>query len=117
MSCTPCCLARSRCTHAPRRPRRFWPTSAAGRFTPTDARQGYAKVEGPWGALTVGRMRTLFSRGATDIDVMYAHRWGVGWPGKLDNNGPSTGMLGFGVLGSGFSSGVIYGTPKQHGLQ
>jgi hypothetical protein len=82
-----------------------------------DARQGYAKLEGPWGALTVGRMRTLFSRGATDIDVMYAHRWGVGWPGKLDNNGPSTGMLGFGVLGSGFSSGVIYGTPKQHGFQ
>ena len=41
----------------------------------------------------------------------------VGWPGKLDNNGPSTGMLGFGVLGSGFSSGVIYGTPKQHGFQ
>jgi predicted porin len=82
-----------------------------------DARQGYVKLEGPWGALTVGRMRTLFSRGATDIDVMYAHRWGVGWPGKLDNNGPSTGMLGFGVLGSGFSSGVIYGTPKQHGFQ
>jgi hypothetical protein len=82
-----------------------------------DARQGYAKLEGPWGALTAGRTRTLFSRGATDIDVMYAHRWGVGWPGKLDNNGPTLGMLGFGVLGSGFSSAVIYGTPVIHRLQ
>ncbi len=82
-----------------------------------DARQGYAKLEGPWGSFTAGRMRTLFSRGATDIDVMYAHRWGVGWPGKIDNNGPTLGMLGFGVLGSGFSSGVIYATPLQHGLQ
>jgi len=82
-----------------------------------DARQGYAKLEGPWGSLTVGRMRGLFSRGATDINVMYAHRWGVGWPGKLDSNGPSTGMLGFGVLGSGFSSGVMYGTPTLAGLQ
>jgi len=82
-----------------------------------DARQGYLKLEGPWGALTVGRMRGLFSRGATDINVMYAHRWGVGWPGKLDNNGPSTGMLGFGVLGSGFTSGVIYTTPNQGGLR
>ena len=82
-----------------------------------DARQGYAKLEGAWGALTVGRTRTLFSRGATDIDVMYAHRWGVGWPGKLDNNGPTLGMLGFGVLGSGFSSAFIYGTPTILGLQ
>jgi hypothetical protein len=81
-----------------------------------DARQGYGKLEGPWGSLIVGRTRGLFSRGATDIDVMYAHRWGVGWPGKLDNNGPTLGMLGFGVLGSGFSSGIVYGTPVQGGL-
>ena len=26
------------------------------------------------------------------IDVLYAHRWGVGWPGALDNKGPSLGM-------------------------
>jgi hypothetical protein len=82
-----------------------------------DARQGYAKLEGPWGSFTMGRTRTLFSRGATDIDVMYAHRYGVGWPGKLDNNGPTLGMLGFGVLGSGFSSALIYGTPVEHGFQ
>ena len=29
----------------------------------------------------------------TDIDVLYAHRWGVGWPGALDNKGPSLGQL------------------------
>ena len=81
------------------------------RTTPTRGR-ATGSWRAPGGRLTVGRTRTLFSRGATDIDVMYAHRWGVGWPGKLDNNGPTLGMLGFGVLGSGFSSGVIYGTPR-----
>ncbi|MEP6653327.1 MAG: porin [Myxococcales bacterium] len=82
-----------------------------------DARQGYAKLDGPWGSFTMGRTRTLFSRGATDIDVLYAHRWGLGWPGKLDNNGPTSGQLGFGVLGSGFSSSIIYGTPTIRGFQ
>jgi len=38
-----------------------------------DARQGYAGLEGPWGTLLAGRMRGLFSRGNTDIDVLYAH--------------------------------------------
>jgi hypothetical protein len=82
-----------------------------------DARQGWAKLEGPWGALTAGRVRALFSRGATDIDVMYAHRWGLGFPGSIDNRGPTLGQLGFGVLGNGFSSGIIYGTPSIAGLQ
>jgi porin-like protein len=82
-----------------------------------DARQGWAKLEGPWGALTAGRVRALFSRGATDIDVMYAHRWGLGFPGSIDNRGPTLGQLGFGVLGNGFSSGIIYGTPNIAGLQ
>ena len=39
-----------------------------------DVRQGYAKIEGRWGSLAAGRTRTLFSRGATDIDTLYAHR-------------------------------------------
>jgi hypothetical protein len=82
-----------------------------------DARQGYAKLEGPWGSFLMGRTRALFSRGATDIDSLYAHRWGVGWPGSIDSNGPSLGQIGFGVLGSGFASGVIYGTPSIGGLQ
>jgi predicted porin len=82
-----------------------------------DVRQGYARLEGPWGALTVGRQRTLTSRGATDIDVLYAHRWGVGFPNQVDRKGPTQGMVGFGVLGSGFAGGLIYGTPTVAGLQ
>jgi hypothetical protein len=58
----------------------------------------------------------LFSRGATDIDVMYAHRWGVGMPSPVDSNGPTLGQIGFGVLGSGFAGGLMYGTPTIAGL-
>lgn len=82
-----------------------------------DVRQGYAKLEGPWGMFLAGRTRTLFSRGATDIDVMYAHRYGVGFPGNIDSNGPSLGHIGFGVLGSGFAAGLLYATPSVGGLQ
>ncbi len=84
---------------------------------PVDVRQGYGKVEGPWGSLLAGRTRTLFSRGATDIDVLYAHRWGVGFPNLIDSKGPTQGMVGFGVLGSGFGAGFIYGTPVLAGFQ
>ena len=84
---------------------------------PPDARQGYAKLEGPWGSFLAGRTRTLFSRGATDINVLYAHRWGVGFPNTIDKKGPTQGMVGFGVMGSGFAAGMIYGTPVMSGLQ
>jgi hypothetical protein len=84
---------------------------------PADVRQGYGKLEGPWGSFLAGRTRTLFSRGATDINVMYAHRWGVGFPNAIDGKGPTQGMVGFGVLGSGFAAGMIYGTPVVAGLQ
>ena len=76
-----------------------------------DVRQGYAKLEGPWGSFLAGRTRTLTSRGATDINVLYAHRWGVGFPNAIDSKGPTQGMVGFGVLGSGFGAGMIYATP------
>jgi hypothetical protein len=82
-----------------------------------DVRQGWAKLEGPWGSFTAGRVRGLFSRGASDINVLYAHRWGVGWPGSIGNVGPTQGMVGFGVLGSGFSSALVYGTPVVGGLK
>ena len=85
-----------------------------------DVRQGYAKLEGPWGSFLAGRTRTLFSRGATDIDVLYGHRWGVGGfgtPNMIQNRGPTQGMVGFGVMGSGFGAGMIYGTPVIAGLQ
>jgi len=84
---------------------------------PVDVRQGYAKLEGPWGSFLAGRTRTLFSRGATDINTLYAHRWGIGFPNQIDSKGPTQGMVGFGVLGSGFASGLIYGTPVLAGFQ
>jgi hypothetical protein len=83
-----------------------------------DVRQGYLKLEGKrWGSLLVGRSRSLFARGNTDNDVMYAHGFGVGYPGAVDSQGPTQGQIGFGILGSGFSSGIVYGTPSFHGLQ
>jgi hypothetical protein len=84
---------------------------------PADLRIGYLKLEGPWGSVVAGRQRTLFSRGATDIDVLYAHRYGVGFPGAIDSNGPTSGQVGFGVLGSGFAAGMVYATPPLAGLQ
>jgi hypothetical protein len=82
-----------------------------------DVRQGYLKVEGPWGTFLAGKTRCLFSRGATDIDTFYAHRYGLGYPGNIDSNGPTLGHIGFGVLGSGFAAGLIYGTPVLAGFQ
>ncbi len=83
---------------------------------PADVRQGYAKIEGPWGSFLAGRTRTLFSRGATDIDVLYAHKWGVGFPNSITSNGPTLGQVGFGVMGSGFGAALIYGTPVLAGF-
>lgn len=89
-----------------------------GTPNPVDVRQGYLKLEGTWGSLLGGRSRTLFSRGATDINVAYAHRYGVGYPGAaVDSYGPTAGQIGFGVLGSGFASGFVYATPVLAGLQ
>lgn len=82
-----------------------------------DVRQGFVKVEGRWGSVLGGRSRGLFSRGATDIDAMYAHRYGLGFPGRIDSNGPTAGHIGFGVLASGFGAGLVYATPVLSGLQ
>ncbi|HXJ19315.1 MAG TPA: porin [Polyangia bacterium] len=91
-------------------------SQAKGNVNPADVRQGYAKLEGPWGSFLAGRTRTLFSRGATDIDVLYAHKWGVGFPSSIDSNGPTQGQVGFGVMGSGFGAAMIYGTPVLGGF-
>ena len=88
-----------------------------GQDTPPDVRQGWAKLEGPWGSVQAGRVPALFSRGATQIDALYAHRYGLGFPGNIDNNGPTRGQIGFGLLGSGFSGGAVYATPALAGLQ
>jgi hypothetical protein len=83
-----------------------------GQINYADVRQGYVKAEGPWGSVLLGRTRGLFSRAATDIDTMYGHGYGVGYPGSFDTaGGPTQGQIGFGLLGSGFASGVVYATP------
>ncbi|MFL5304103.1 MAG: porin [Polyangia bacterium] len=82
-----------------------------------DAREGYLQISGPGGSLLVGRALDLFSRGATEIDFLYGHRYGVGNPAGFSEEGPAGGQIGYGVLGAGFSAGIVYATPSFHGLQ
>lgn len=84
---------------------------------PVDVRQGYARIDGLWGSVTVGRQLTLFSRGAAEIDFLYGHGYGVGWPAAGVQSGTAAGHVGTGVLGPGFASGVIYFSPVLSGLQ
>lgn len=83
----------------------------------TDAREGYARLEGRWGSLLAGRSLDLFSRGATENDFLYGHGYAVGYPGDIDNVGTTAGLIGFGVLAAFFSPGVVYATPSLGGLQ
>jgi hypothetical protein len=48
---------------------------------------------------------------------MYGHGYALGFPGNIDSNGPTGGMIGFGVLAAFFSPGIMYSTPKAGGLQ
>ena len=82
-----------------------------------DVREGYVRLDGPWGSLLMGRSLTLFSRGATEIDFLYGHGFGVGNPAGYDSHGPSAGHVGYGVLANGFASGAAYTTPVLGGLQ
>jgi len=82
-----------------------------------DEREGYIKAEGPGGSLLVGRALSLFSRGATEIDYLYGHGYGVGNPSGFEFSGPSGGHIGYGVLAPVFVAGVQYATPKLAGLQ
>lgn len=84
---------------------------------PVDVRQGYAKLEGPYGSLIVGRQLTLFSRGAADIDFLYGHGYGVGLVTGVDSGGTAAGHVGTGVLGPGFAAGAVYVTPNLNGLK
>lgn len=86
-------------------------------FVRPDAREGYAMLEGPWGSLLVGRALDLFSRGATENDFLYCHGYALGFPGNIDNVGPTAGLIGFGVSAAFFSTGIVYGTPSLGGLK
>jgi hypothetical protein len=82
-----------------------------------DVREGYMKIEGPWGSFLAGKALTLFNRGATEANFMYLHGYGLGYPGSISNSGPAAGMIGFGVLASTFSGGLVYATPSLAGIQ
>jgi hypothetical protein len=82
-----------------------------------DEREAYLKIEGPGGSLLVGRALSLFSRGAVEIDFLYGHGYGVGNPAGFDEQGPTAGHIGYGVVAPVFVSGVAYATPSFHGLQ
>lgn len=84
-----------------------------------DAREGYLQIESRrWGTLTAGRALDLFSRGATQNDFLYGHGYSLGFPGTIDSQpvGPANGMIGFGVLASFFTAGIMYTTPSLAGL-
>jgi hypothetical protein len=82
-----------------------------------DVREGYLKIEGPWGTVTAGKALTLFNRGATEANFLYLHGYGLGYPGSISVQGPAAGMIGFGILASTFSGGLTYATPSLAGIQ
>jgi hypothetical protein len=82
----------------------------------TDAREGYLQVDGPWGSVVAGRALDLFSRGATQNNFLYGFGYGAGM-GDVDGIGTASGLIGFGVMASFFSPGLVYATPLLGGLQ
>jgi len=93
-----------------------------------DFREGFMRIEGRWGELNGGRFMSLYGRGLTEIDALYGHGYGVGFPmlrrsfavpvtGDLRYQGPTGGMTGFGVLGATYAAGVTYDTPSFSGLK
>jgi hypothetical protein len=86
-------------------------------YPDVDWREGYINIEGPGGTLRAGRALSLFSRGAVEIDYLYAHQFGVGNPAGFSARGPSGGHIGYGVVAPVFTAGVSYATPRFHGLQ
>ncbi len=81
-----------------------------------DVQQGFLKIEAPWGTVLAGRVRELFTRGALDIDMLYGHTWGVGFPANINSYTSTLGQVGFGLLGNDFGAGITYATPSFAGL-
>jgi len=83
-----------------------------------DAREGYGKIDSKrYGSLVVGKALELFSRGAVENDFLYHDGYALGYPGNIDNTGPTNGMIGFGVLAAFFAPGFMYTTPDLAGLK
>lgn len=96
-------------------------TQSRWKYVPVyaDVREGYLKLDGPWGNFLAGRSLGLFGRGSTEIDFRYMHGYGLGRPCEdkgLDEAGPTCGQIGHGVMFPGFSPGVVYQTPRAAGL-
>ncbi len=91
--------------------RKYWPVEA-------DFKEAFGAVDTPYGSVTLGRHLGLFSRGIVEMDFLYLHQYGVGFPGgSLVGPGPTAGMIGFGVLAAFFQPGFTYTSPKLAGLQ
>jgi hypothetical protein len=85
-------------------------------FPLIDVREGYVNFDGPWGSLTAGRQLGLFGRTSTEIDFLYGHNYGLGYPCG-DGQGPTCGHIGTGVMFPGFAAGFMYSTPSLAGLK
>jgi hypothetical protein len=93
-----------------------------------DFREGYLQAEGNWGQVTGGRFLSPFGRGMTELDTLYGHGYGVGFPmvgrdateqvsGDLTLSGGTGGMTGFGLLGGTYAAGLMYTTPSLAGIK
>jgi hypothetical protein len=93
-----------------------------------DFREGFLQLDAPWGSVTAGRFMGIVGRGATEIDTLYGHGYGVGFPivsrgfnlpatGDVNFPGPTAGMGGFGLLAGYQAAGVMYATPSLSGLK
>jgi predicted porin len=82
-----------------------------------DIRQGFVKLEGPWGGLLLGRNVGLHSRGSLMQDsFISADEYSVGSPCNITGLGITCGQVGYGVLMPGFNAGIVYNTPDLHGF-
>lgn len=82
-----------------------------------DFREAFGRAEGSWGAVTLGRTLSLFSRGMYEVARDYGHRYGVGHNSALVDPGAAAGMIGFGVAAPSYNPGIYYTTPSLAGLR
>jgi predicted porin len=80
-----------------------------------DVREGFVSIDGKFGTLTAGRMWPLLGRTSYEVDFLYGHGYGVGFP-CVDAQGPTCGQVGLGALHPGYAAGLIYTSPSLAGL-
>src|SRR6185369_1551907 len=96
------------------------PIESLGRdkWKPVDAdvREGYVDIAGSFGTVTAGRMMPLLGRTSYELDFLYGHGLGVGFP-CVDAQGPTCGQVGLGALHPGYAAGILYTTPNLSGFR